>query len=659
MVFSGRHSLPVLFIVVMAVVLTGGCSTPAMKSTPLWDAEYSSSEGSAEDRVNIWPIYYRRDPAVSVLWPLISSTPDGHAVVPAYEWTSEGRVLRLGTVHQYVPAIAAFKGDDGGWRILVAGGNRKAGWWVFPPLVYSGKNGTWTPVITWMKDFKGLAGPLFYRYSHDKGNTWAFPFPFAMFQRGGSFTNWWVFPLAISRRSDTERDLHLLWPLGHFARNEERSVNRLLPFWWQEKDESSDAFVSIPWGSIRKGGDRIQWLIPPLWTSVESDSHGWQTFLFPLAHRVRTPDGSGTGVFPLFYSHNASDGKTSAFTSLPVAWKSGSRLLCIGGPLFIARRGDKGYSTRSILWPFTSLWKSESGHGGWLFPLFFLSHRPDVEKRLLVTPLFAHWKDGAETDAVFSPFLSKGIAEGGKFVNILGLLAHKSRRGDVSTGWALAGTLYGSSRPNGDHERWIAPVFWQSRSGPRSQLRFCLGLIFSQVRDRRTPDEILQQMKSNESAPKRIDRLRKFMLLGLIGQKDSFKVDFNPHEDTSENQKNVTRRRVWWLFPFIHSSNTNTGERHFNVLWRLYDEDREPLADASEEKVRKRVLWRFWHYEKAGDRVAIDAFPFLSFDKAPELRSWSFAGGLAGARTVNGRSGWRLLWIPFGDAWNTEDSGQR
>ena len=61
--------LPLLPVLALAFLATG-CATSAMKGTPFYSGEVVKREGPASDRVNLWPLAYWRDPALSILWPL-------------------------------------------------------------------------------------------------------------------------------------------------------------------------------------------------------------------------------------------------------------------------------------------------------------------------------------------------------------------------------------------------------------------------------------------------------------------------------------------------------------------------------------------------------------------------------------------------------------
>lgn len=68
----------------LCCVVFAGCATSQMKSTPFYTGEAAVYTGRIEDRVNMWPIGYYREPALSVIWPIFSMTDDHLAVRPLY-----------------------------------------------------------------------------------------------------------------------------------------------------------------------------------------------------------------------------------------------------------------------------------------------------------------------------------------------------------------------------------------------------------------------------------------------------------------------------------------------------------------------------------------------------------------------------------------------
>jgi len=79
-----KRSLALSGLAFCAWLLGSGCTTPEMKGTPFYSGEYAGRRGPAEQRINAWPLCYYREPAISVLWPILEFTDDHTAVRPFY-----------------------------------------------------------------------------------------------------------------------------------------------------------------------------------------------------------------------------------------------------------------------------------------------------------------------------------------------------------------------------------------------------------------------------------------------------------------------------------------------------------------------------------------------------------------------------------------------
>ncbi|MCL1921019.1 MAG: hypothetical protein FWG50_08070, partial [Kiritimatiellaeota bacterium] len=69
-------------LLLLTLLLANGCATTAMKGTPFYSGEYAGTKGLPEDRVNLWPLAYYSDPALSVLWPMGERTDTSLAFRP-------------------------------------------------------------------------------------------------------------------------------------------------------------------------------------------------------------------------------------------------------------------------------------------------------------------------------------------------------------------------------------------------------------------------------------------------------------------------------------------------------------------------------------------------------------------------------------------------
>jgi hypothetical protein len=72
------------------------------------------------------------------------------------------------------------------------------------------------------------------------------------------------------------------------------------------------------------------------------------------------------------------------------------------------------------------------------------------------------------------------------------------------------------------------------------------------------------------------------------------------------------------------------NEETYGTLFLLYDyTHRIRPASASgqpaSEYVRKRILWKFYDYERTDEKVTIDVFPAITYDQTRDgLRKWAF-----------------------------------
>ena len=79
-------------LIIPVIVLMAGCATKEMKSTPFYEGSDVTYTGKPEDRVNLWPVAYWREPVGSVLWPLTSFSDDHFALRPVYsQYKQDGK----------------------------------------------------------------------------------------------------------------------------------------------------------------------------------------------------------------------------------------------------------------------------------------------------------------------------------------------------------------------------------------------------------------------------------------------------------------------------------------------------------------------------------------------------------------------------------------
>ncbi len=215
-----------------AGMMLAGCKTEQMKSTPFYEGHDVTYSGKAEDRVNLWPLAYWREPVGSVLWPILSFSDDHFAVRPIYS--------RYGDEHNFLWPLGQYDARHGDGR-------------VFP--VFWGKHHFDIFPIVWNdNDFHSLFPILFYE---EEDYLTLFPLVWWDIDDNGFV----VFPLfGHTEKCDwlapvyyRDEDLTLVTPF--FGMNR-KGDNWLLPFYWHDEDVT---WVTPLFGKNKHGDS---WLIP-------------------------------------------------------------------------------------------------------------------------------------------------------------------------------------------------------------------------------------------------------------------------------------------------------------------------------------------------------------------------------------------------------------
>jgi len=207
-------------LTVFALLSLVGCSTVYMKGTPFYTGEYEKTDGSAEKRVNVWPLLYYRKPALSVLWPLGEVTDDHVAARPlvaVYKLDKDERQWR------FLWPLAQFDFDTDEHRIF------PAFWWdggftVFPVLWY-GRDDYCHLLPLWM---------------HSKGS--------------GGHDTWALWPIFRLKQEEDERGFHF-WPLVGSYKEEDGSYNFAMWPLCQRWRDGDDSLLLTPLWSSRTEGD--------------------------------------------------------------------------------------------------------------------------------------------------------------------------------------------------------------------------------------------------------------------------------------------------------------------------------------------------------------------------------------------------------------------
>ena len=464
-----------------ALALLGGCATSQMKSTPFYSGSERVYTGKPEDRVNLWPIGYYREPALSVLWPIFSLTDDHLAVRPIYSQYRQGEKSAGYDEFNFIWPLCQFDTKHDEHRIFpLFWGDRHVD---FFPLVWwrYGKSFTLFPLAWWKKDRYCNVFPLWWSdnnhklflpfYYQDENSLAILPF-YGKTSHLDNFTEWYG-PYG-RHRDEKSPEKNYDWCLAFYYRDATSFETPL--FGWDRNDRSSwafplyykdhESFFSLPWVS-GQDKDSSWWIAPPLLSGGSGDKMGsFNAYLLGLAGQKTTADGdSGQWVFPLFYHDRDSlltpfygyldddhfysplwvsehDRETNEdFWCVPplLTWGTSAGDEWTQRYLFgIYGRGGKGDETSSWLFPlyysdkdrFVTPLYGQTDKSNWCVPLWY-----KVDKSILTLPYCSWWDENGDWDGSFVLPALTYFGSNGDFASIL---------------WGKAGK-----------ENWLVPLWWK------------------------------------------------------------------------------------------------------------------------------------------------------------------------------------------------------
>ncbi len=632
----------------LIVVLCCGCSTKAMKGTPFYTGEYAKREGPASDRVNLWPLAYYRDPALSILWPIGEFSDDRFAIRPLfsmyrygkdepwYEYNSLFGLISVDTRHHrhmFFPLYYRDEEDDTFLSLLYAQGRD---WYAIPPL------------LSWWDDDNGSGSILLGLGGWDKSQAWAFPFfyrdkasktlvtPLWASQTG----HWYAIPPLLSWWNDDGSgrvlfglggwDESRTWALPLFYRDA-ASETLVTPLWATQAEHWSAIPPLLSWWNRNPiSGESSLYLLGGL-AGFEPDT-GW---IVPLYYRDKEADK----LLSLPYSHGRD---WSAIPPLLSWWKndgSGRVLLGLGG------------------------WESDES---WFFPLWY--HDSDEFLTLLwgrsswgrdhftywLTPLFGT-RSGSRTGSWLFPLWDIEHFDDGSWSNTFLL---------------LCGTR-GGPREDNRTSFWFWPIFSNGTDPKLAQLRAEMDAPRAPDRQFYREQGILDELLSGEDGTTDLtsvfDRAsgESTFLLGIGGSEHHVTLNPSirgiarnfgetsakgplarftdpstfwgqPPAESSTHPTNAVARYLSedssWFFPlWSHKRKRGvmfdlpSGEKSldaeietFRALLFLYDWRHESVPEENHDYARRRVLWRLYHYERLDGDESTDIFPAITYDRRKE-----------------------------------------
>ena len=279
------------------------------------------------DRVNLWPLAYKDQDRLSLLWPIVDFDSEGFAVRPLIN--KEGDDISLlfplssfNTKRKVGWLLSAFHYEDADGVVplfLSIDEFRQIGpWWK------AGDEGQGVfPVFGHGERFAHL-GPA-WRELDEPGGEWESFGLFPLFSADADGDEFWS-PLYSHELSDTSRSRSLLLGLGQWSQRNGESRQHVHPLWYRQRNQRQELTALLPfWYDRRKAnGDRLT--ITPLYGhGVDADGDttfrsvlgplylGWNNdrerdlMLAMLYHHHRRDDGSSWRLWPLVAVSNEAE----------------------------------------------------------------------------------------------------------------------------------------------------------------------------------------------------------------------------------------------------------------------------------------------------------------------------------------------------------------
>lgn len=470
-------------MIMLALTLFAGCATKEMKSTPFYEGTDVTYTGNPEDRINVWPVAYWREPVGSIAWPLVSWGNDHFAMRPLYSQYKQGGsgdynefnvlwpVGQFDTKHDDYRFFPFFWGDM----------KKKDSYFCLFPLLW------------WNDEFAGVF-PIFWDNEDDGGTGFCvFPLFWSETTPSGSLWNtlWPLYYYESHPKSDKNipSDSSEFWALAYLAgynrRDGEFTDHRFLLLYFADRS----GFYSLPY-SRHESGDSVKNLILCGLAGCESGTNGnyQASWLFPFYYHGNkeffiTPLGGKSGdtewVLPLFWRDE------TTFASLPY-WrklgKDGEIDSAFSLPLLSGYDRDRTSGDR-LLYMFLGLgghvWNDTTGGASWVFPLYYSDRESfytllygSDPRRTWLFPLY--YRDEAQINTI--PFSYwDDVKKGTRGFFSLPLLsgANWSTNTSEYTWLTLAGLIGGKSDASGKvQSEWAFPAFYREKGKSFSSLPY-------------------------------------------------------------------------------------------------------------------------------------------------------------------------------------------
>jgi hypothetical protein len=410
--------------------------------------------------------------------------------------------------------------------------------------------------------------------------------------------------LSWQHREKDRTDTWLALGLARYGRGEHASPSHLLPLFYRNPAEQT--LLSPLWASWQHDGNQLR-AVPPLlsWHKQAEDGASGTRILAGLAACDRSPAGAHirSHVFPLYAANNE---KKSFLSAAYARWNSpaGERHDLL--PPLLSWRTLDTVTNRHI-----------RVAGG----LYGQMHRNDGSlTNSYLFPLYAYRRN----QHFLTPLMGRDAPDDGRYRYWLTPLVG-TYRNRLSGSWVWPLYIYRKNTTTGHHDSRF--LLWGRHETGNQHSRTAFFPLFSRRRTERErldagtatngPQQEYMHRNLREQSLSLLLFYRQKELVTQYGPRNAPVINGTRYHQRAEN---TNRLFPLWNFRREIYGGTDGPERTTgSLLWRLYDHQTEVgTPEQPHDYVRRRILWRAWHYERLNGHVSVDSLPFITYDKKPD-----------------------------------------
>ncbi len=355
-----------------------------------------------QERVNFWPLVYRRPELFTILWPMADFDKNGMAIRPFY--------VKDGDEYSVIFPLAAWNPvNKDGWVLNTYWEKSFNGSF---PLYHLGPKFNYVMPVWWTPDSVGFPGFCFARNS---GLNYGGPFWYNSTSGSGGFfplcyhessNHGWFFPLYFyDKTTDTSIYLPLYGLAGHYSNSHgNKSLMVLIYCHYWTKDEKTVHDMLLPLYLYRRNDGWNTVLTLPFMYSTDSKSGDyWVNIMGPLYYRSLKGDNSFTSALCFLGGYSGSPERSTVW-AMPFFYneKDKTSEYMYIFPYYSVNIADCSKQIRMVI-PFYRHKSSPEIDSLWLFPYYQCAEK-DKPSSGAVFPLFYY--GGEEKNLCIMPLLS-------------------------------------------------------------------------------------------------------------------------------------------------------------------------------------------------------------------------------------------------------------